>query len=43
MIGNSNLSASAGTPACACKKPVVAFSVNLNQNCRMEIRTVSLA
>jgi hypothetical protein len=24
-------------------KPVVAFSVNLNQNCRMEIRTVSLA
>ena len=25
------------------QKPVVAFSVNLNQNCRMEIRTVSLA
>jgi hypothetical protein len=24
-------------------KPVVAFSVNLSQNCRMEIRTVSLA
>jgi len=24
-------------------KPVVAFSVNLNQNCRMEIRTASLA
>jgi len=25
------------------QKPVVAFSINLNQNCRMEIRTVSLA
>jgi len=25
------------------QKPVVAFSMNLNQNCRMEIRTVSLA
>ena len=25
------------------QKPVVAFSVNLKQNCRMEIRTVSLA
>jgi hypothetical protein len=25
------------------QKPVVAFSTNLNQNCRMEIRTVSLA
>jgi hypothetical protein len=25
------------------QKPVVAFSVNLTQNCRMEIRTVSLA
>ena len=25
------------------QKPVVAFSVNLNQNCRMEIRTASLA
>jgi hypothetical protein len=24
-------------------KPVIAFSVNLSQNCRMEIRTVSLA
>jgi len=24
-------------------KPIVAFSVNLNQNCRMEIRTASLA
>ncbi len=25
------------------QKPVVAFSINLSQNCRMEIRTVSLA
>jgi hypothetical protein len=25
------------------QKPVLAFSTNLNQNCRMEIRTVSLA
>jgi hypothetical protein len=43
MIGNSKFVRQRRHARVRLQKPVVAFSVNLNQNCRMEIRTVSLA
>jgi hypothetical protein len=43
MIGNSKFVRQRRHTRVRLQKPVVAFSVNLNQNCRMEIRTVSLA
>ena len=43
MIGNSKFVRQRRHARVRLQKPVVAFSVNLSQNCRMEIRTVSLA
>jgi hypothetical protein len=43
MIGNSKFVRQRRHTRVRLQKPVVAFSINLSQNCRMEIRTVSLA
>jgi len=43
MIGNSKFVRQRRHARVRLQKPLVAFSTNLNQNCRMEIRTVSLA
>jgi hypothetical protein len=43
MIGNSKFVRQRRHTRVRLQKPVLAFSTNLNQNCRMEIRTVSLA
>lgn len=43
MMGNSKFVRQRRHTRVRLQKPVVAFSTNLNQNCRMEIRTVSLA
>jgi hypothetical protein len=43
MVANSRFVRQRRHTRVRLQKPVVAFSINLSQNCRMEIRTVSLA